>query len=426
MSIAAGVIIIAAMIYGLIKQWETRMVLFAGGMAMAIIAGQPLAPLISFSKSMKQANIFEVIIASMGFAAVVKATQCDKHLIAVFVKILRRMGPFLIIGVALATTVVNSSIPSAAGTSAAVGTIMIPLLISSGIPAPLAAGAVLCGLYGGNLNPGHVHPTLVAELAGGGKTGMDFVTLVAFPLLGSVVASSSVLVVIAYWMRKKQAHGLSAAADADDTQAFGEGFTLNPLFAVLPLLPLILLILGNMDILPVLKMPVSHAMIIGALVIMAITRTSPGTISNSFFKGMGESFGSIFGLIVAANIFVAGMNSLGLIKSLIDVMTTSPAIAKIASIFGPFAIAILSGSGEAAAIAFNNAVSVHAGQFGMEVMNMGAMTVLSGGIGRSMSLVSGCMIICAGIAKVTPIEVLKRIWIPMLAALAFVVVTLNF
>ena len=165
-------------------------------------------------------------------------------------------------------------------------------------------------------------------------------------------------------------------------------------------------------------MPVSHAMIIGAVIAMLATRTGPGSITKTFFKGMGDAFGSIFGIIIAANIFVAGLKSCGIIKALIDYMSGSPMIAKAASVVGPFFVAVLSGSGEAASIAFNNAVSAHAPQFGLEIMNMGAMTVLSGGIGRSLSPVAGAMIICAGIAKVSPIAVTRWICIPMLCALA--------
>lgn len=183
--------------------------------------------------------------------------------------------------------------------------------------------------------------------------------------------------------------------------------------------------LGNTKV-PMLKMPVSHAMIIGSVICMVATRTSPASVSKSFFKGMGDSFGSIFGLIVCANIFVAGMQSIGLIKALINVMTTSPTIAKLAAIFGTFFITILSGSGEAISIAFNNAVSVHAKDFGMEIMNMGAMTVLSGGIGRSTSILSACTIVCAGIAKVTPLAIIKRTWPAMVAALIFAALTLDF
>ena len=420
MTMFIATVIIVAMIYGLIKKYETRMVLIAGGLALACLAGDPMSTLKSFSASMKQAKVFEVIIACMGFASVIKLTGCHTHLIAIFVKLLRRTGPFLILGAALATMVVNSAIPSAAGTSAAVGTVLIPLLIAAKVPAPIAAATIMAGLYGGNLNPGHVHPTIVADLAG--RPSIEFVTMVGFPLIGSVVCSSLVLILLSYYMRKK---GIGMDTELEEGAGeLPEGFKPNIILAIIPLLPLIILLLGNMGHIKMLKMPVSHAMIIGAVIAMIATRTNPQSITKSFFKGMGDSFASIFGIIVAANIFVAGMKSCGIISSLIDVMTHSPTIAKAASVIGPFGIAILSGSGEAASIAFNNAVSAHAPEFGLDIMNMGAMTVLSGGIGRSVSPVAGAMIICAGLAKVSPITVTRWIALPMLCALAFVTVTL--
>lgn len=415
MQMATGILIICGMLYLLAKRYEARMVLFAAGLLLACVAGNPAGALTAFSQSMKQSNIFEVIVASMGFAAVIKVTECDKHLIAVFVKILKKMGPFLIVGVSLATMVVNISIPSAAGTSAAVGIILIPLLISAGIPAPIAAASILAGLYGGNLNPGHVHPTIVAELAN--STSMAFVSTVAVPVIASVIASSSVLMLTSMWIKKRRKLDASLGAQYEAEPDELETFKLNYLYAILPLLPLMILFIGNTKMIPALKMGVSHAMIIGGIVTLLITRSNPQNITKAFFKGMGDSFGDIFGLIVTANIFVAGLQALGLIKLLINYMTTSPAIAKAAAIAGPLGMAIISGSGEAAAIAFNKAVSVHAPQFGMDVMHMGSLAVLSGGIGRSMSPVAGCVIICAGIAKINPLEIIKCNALAMIAAL---------
>lgn len=122
MTMLLAAVIVAVMVWALIKKYETRMVLIAGGLALACLAADPLEPLKAFSASMKQSKIFEVIISCMGFAAVIKLTGCHTHLIAIFVKLLKKAGPFVIIGAALATMVVNSAIPSAAGTSAAVGT----------------------------------------------------------------------------------------------------------------------------------------------------------------------------------------------------------------------------------------------------------------------------------------------------------------
>ena len=42
MQIWLGILVIIVMIYLLAKRYETRMVLFGAGMAMALIAGQPM------------------------------------------------------------------------------------------------------------------------------------------------------------------------------------------------------------------------------------------------------------------------------------------------------------------------------------------------------------------------------------------------
>ncbi|MCQ2359682.1 MAG: C4-dicarboxylate transporter DcuC, partial [Phascolarctobacterium sp.] len=100
--------------------------------------------------------------------------------------------------------------------------------------------------------------------------------------------------------------------------------------------------------------------------------------------------------------------------ALINFMKGSASIAKIAGAFGPWLIAVLSGSGDAAALAFNNAITPHAEQFGMTIMNLGSMAQMTGAIGRSMSPVAGAAIICAQMAGVNPMEITKRNGIPML------------
>lgn len=413
MQIFLGTIIVVVMIYLMAKRKDPKTLLFTAGFLMILLSGDFMGAFKAFSASMKQANVFETIITSMGFAAVVKLCGADKHLVSLFAVLLKKAGPFLIIGVALATMVVNTSITSAAGVTAAMGTVFIPLMVASGIPVPLAAEAIMCGLYGGNLNPGHVHPTIVAHLAG--VEGMDFVRVAAPALIASVIVSSSVLTAMAFYMKKKGNQEEIAAQAA----AFGEVETVKPnlIYAVLPLVPIIILLLGNLQIVPLFKMPVPHAMLIGSILCMIITRTDPQTVTKEFFKAMGNAFGNVFGLLICVNVFVAGLTKLGFIKMLIDFMTTSPSIAKLAAVFGPFVMTLICGSGESASIAFNEAVSVHADRFGMDVLHMGAMVVLSGGIGRSMALFSAAMILCAGIAKLQPMDIIKYNGYAMVAAL---------
>lgn len=97
--------------------------------------------------------------------------------------------------------------------------------------------------------------------------------MVAFPLIGSVVCSSLVLIGLSYYMRKK---GIGMDKQLDEGAGeLPEGFKVNYLYAAIPLLPLIILMLGNTGALPMLKMPVSHAMIICA----GLAKVNPITVT---------------------------------------------------------------------------------------------------------------------------------------------------
>lgn len=120
------------------------------------------------------------------------------------------------------------------------------------------------------------------------------------------------------------------------------------------------------------------------------------------------AYGSVIGIIIAAAVFTKGMEIIGLTNALIVVMKDSQSIAKLAAAFGPFIIAILSGSSDAAALAFNGAITPHANQFGYGVIEMGSVAQIVGALGRSMSPVAGAAIVCAQLAGVSTIEITKR------------------
>ena len=124
---------------------------------------------------------------------------------------------------------------------------------------------------------------------------------------------------------------------------------------------------------------------------------------------MGEGFASIVSLIAAAAVFTAGMGELGLINALIDAMKSSTDLAKISASWGPFLIAALSGSGDAATLAFNTSITPHAASFGLDTDLLGMTAYLGGALGRTLSPVAGVCIICAGVAKVDPLQLSKRV-----------------
>ena len=368
---------------------------------MAAAAGKPLAAMDAFAKAMVNEGLVTTICTVMGFSYVMSVTNCDKHLVHLLAGGLKRVKPILVPGAVVVTWVLNIALPSTAGCAAAVGAVLIPTLIRSGVHPAMAAACVMSGTFGSTMSPGLSHNPFVAKLA-----QVDVMTVIAnhAPAVLVVLAiAAPMLAMVAYW-RKEGPDAERAAAFQED----GQDFKVNLLKAIIPALPLLLLVLGSKQLGVIPTVTVPQAMIIGAMLGFLATFQNPQEISKGFFKGMGDSYGDIMGIIIAAAVFTQGMQIIGLTGAMIEKMKASQDIAIYAATFGPYFLAILSGSGDAAALAFNGAVTPHAAQFGWAISDMGSLATISGALGRTMSPVAGGLIVCATIAKVNPFEIAKR------------------
>ncbi len=407
MMLTIGVILVIITIYFLVKRYDARLVLLVSGVVMACIAGTPMAALNAFAKDMTNAGLIQAVCSVMGFAMVMRFTECDKHLINLMANGLGKVRPLLIPGVVIATFAVNVALPSAAGTAAAAGAIFVPLMMSAGVHPAMAAAAVKCGTYGSMLNPGLAHNPVVAKIAGVGV--MEVIAFQFKANIASLLVAAILITAIAYY--KKEHKGYQAEGLEVDN-----AFKVNLLYALMPMFPILLLLLGA-TLVPSLKTDVPQAMIIGCALALLVTRKNPVGLSNAFFDGMGKAYGEIIGIIIAAGVFVSGLTAMGLVKAFIDAMLHNPAIVKLCAAVGPFLLGFVTGSGDAATMAFNQAVTPHAADFGMEIMQMGSMATLGGTLGRTMSPIAGATIIVAGIAGVNPMEVTKRNWLPMVGSM---------
>jgi len=392
---------VVAVVYFLIKKYDTKLVLFTAGLGMATISLQPMKALDAFAKSMTTGSLIQAICSVLGFAAVLKLTGCDKHLVALFGGILKRAGLFLVPAAILLTFTTNVALPTAAGCAAAVGTIFIPLLINSGVRPAMAAAAVFAGTYGSMLNPGLSHNAFVAKIAN--VEAMDIINVHMFATIASIVVAAVVIGIIA--IIKKEHKGY---VSDDKDIAVEAGFKVNPIYALVNVVPLFILIVGFAGWIPVLKMDIPQAMLIGAVLAIIVTRKSPSEVCKNFFNGMGGGYADILGIIICASVFVAGLDALGAVQSFINVLTTHPSWASIGGTAGPFLLAVITGSGDAAAFAFNEAVTPSAELFNTTVEKLGALASVAGAIGRTMSPLAGAVIVCAGFAKVSTLEVAKR------------------
>ncbi|MBP2637329.1 MAG: C4-dicarboxylate anaerobic carrier-like protein [Firmicutes bacterium] len=408
MMLTIGIIMVLATIYFLVKRYDARLVLLASGIIMACVAGTPMVSLNAFAKDMTNSGLIQAVCSVMGFAMVMKYTECDKHLINLMANGLSKVRPLLIPGVVIATYAVNIALPSAAGTAAAAGAIFVPLMMSAGVHPAMAGAAVKCGTYGSMLNPGLAHNPFVAKIAGVGV--MDVIGFHYKANIASLIVATIMITMIAYYKKEHKGY----VAEGLEVE---ESFKVNLLHALMPIFPILILILGSTGVVPAFKMDVPQAMIIGALCALLVTRKNPVNLSNAFFDGMGKAYGEILGIIIAAGVFVSGLTAMGLVKAFTTAMLNNPAIVKICAAVGPFVLGLVVGSGDAATFAFNEAITPHAPDFGMSQVQMGSMATLGGTLGRTMSPIAGATIIIAGIAGVNPMEITKRNGLPMIGAM---------
>ena len=191
-----AVLVIFAVVYCLIKRYETRLVLIGSGLLLCLISWNLVGGLNAFAKSMTNASLVMAICGSMGFAFVAKYTEADRSLVHYLSAPIRGLGIFLVPVCTAITFFVNIAIPSAAGCAAAVGSTLIPVMLRAGIKPAGAAAAVLAGTIGSYLSPGTSHNPYVANMAH--IDVMEFIgfhapysiMIGAFGVIGTLIMSS--------------------------------------------------------------------------------------------------------------------------------------------------------------------------------------------------------------------------------------------
>lgn len=407
----AAIFIVLLALVALLKRYETRLVLCLSGLAMCIVAMDPMAAYNQFAKSMTTGNLIQSICSAMGFAFLVGYTKCDIHLVQLLTRPVKSLGLFLIPCSALLTTIVNAAIPSAAGCAAAVGATLIPLMIRSGISPAGAAAAVLIGTYGSNFNPGGAHPVMISGMAGIDpmQYTIDYsITYATVSLVGIIM-----ITVVEFILKDYRKTNHNEAVKLDIKSVAVE--KVNVLFAIAPLVPLVILLLGNTYV-PAIRMGVAQAMLIGVTYTMLVTRVNPQKAFSEFFTGAGKGYGNVLGIIIAAGVFACGLRETGVVGALIEALKHANEYARVGGASGTFLMAVLTGSADAAIFAFNEAVTPHAAEFGMTITDLGNVVSTAGQLGRTMSPIAGVVILLAGMAQVSPMDLVKRTAVPMITA----------
>jgi len=421
-SLGAAGVVVAAAVCLMIRQIEVRLVLLGSGLVMALLAGKPLAIFDTFATGMV-ANLVAPICAAMGFAAVLRATRCDRHLIHLLLVPVRRARGLVLPGGIVAAYVVNAAIPSQAAAAAAIGPILVPLLLAAGYRAEVAAAALLLGAsFGGDLlNPGDQNVQAVVAATG---VSAEALTMRVFPAGGAGVLVAAV--VFALLNRRGPTVEPTHPKDAETA---GPDFRLNPLKVVIPLVPIALLLLANLGFAPLSWLleppegrgtgldgvyPIVRAMLIGCLLAALVSWRDLPQLTARLFEGMGEGYGKIITMIITAQCFGAGLTALGVCDALLSALGGTSWGMALLAVGVPWGLAVLSGSGSGPIFTFADTVlkSVNPGQ---DLVLLGALTCLGGSFGRTMSPMAPVVIYSCGLVGAAPLNVIRLVLPGLLA-----------
>lgn len=427
-----GIAVVLGTFWLIYKNYEARLVLFLSGMLMTLLGisfggstiGFPQA-IDAFVKQFVNGGLVPTYTTVMGFGYVMSYTKCADHLVNALVRPLAKVPTLVIPGAVVITWILNIVLPSAVGIAAAVGVLLIPALIALKVRPVMAAAAVFLGTWGSVVSPGLMFNPQIADIAfkAGEIASPDAMIVILeefFPaFVGSLIAAVA-LAILAVIM-KEGVGSQNAVQVSQESQT--EEFKVNYFYALVPILPLFLLVIASKQVgwLPSNVFTVPCCMLIGTgvgLIVGLINKLNPGEVSKKFCRGCGDAFCEVALLIAAAAVFASGMKSIGLTRALVDTMKGSESVAMASAVIGPWLMAIVCGSGNAAALAFNEVITPHAADFGMTVVQLGAVAQVAAGLGRTISPVAGGVIVIASIAGVNPIDICKRTFIPVCIALA--------
>jgi DcuC family C4-dicarboxylate transporter len=397
---------------------DVRLVLLLGAVPLYVATGTMPQMLAKMVAEMANPATVVPIGSAMGFAFVLRTTGCDRHLVELLLVPIRRLRPLLIPGGIAAGYLINTTIVSQAGTASVLGPILIPLLRAGGLE-PAHAGAVLLlgASMGGELfNPGAVEMRKLAEL-----TGLPGPALISRSAGLNLTACSAALAT--FWvMTLRRGRGTSAESEPDRSteETPGVVFRINPFKAMVPVLPLAILLgdplIGSRSPLHGLEGPprILAAMLIGVVAAGLASPSSIRGLAPAFFEGAGYAYYHVISLIVPASTFAEGVRLSGLIAVVIHAIAGWPGLAMIAAMVAPWCLAVICGSGIAPAVAVMEFFVPAAGTMGLDPVRLGTVSALGAHFGRTMSPAAAVVLVSSTLANARAADLIRRVAPPLI------------
>lgn len=377
------------------------------------------------------ANVGFMIMAIGGYVAYMKQIKASDALVYVSMQPLAlfKKYPYIAaISIIPIGQILFIAVPSATGLGLLLVASIFPVLVKLGL-SRLTAVSVITACTVFDMGPSSANTAKASELV-----QMNNISYFLEHQLPIAIPMTIVLMILyfftsKYYDKKDKEKG----KEQPQKKINDEGLKVDvPLiFAILPVLPIILLIVFSRYLQlfsPSIELNTTTAMIISLFIAMIFELIRSRNIRTmfdhikSFWTGMGDTFASVVTLIVAAEVFSNGLISLEFIEALVQ---GSMSIGFSASVIGViiaiiiFMAAMLMGSGNASFFSFGPLIPGIAQRFGMETVDMVLPMQLSASMGRAASPIAGVIIATSAIAGVSAFDLAKRNVIPLVGTLIF-------
>lgn len=454
----SAIIAVAVVIFMLIKKMDIKITLFLMGVALMFIAmlmgngisadfagtGAPwLDPLKAIADQFKStlSSAGFIILILGGYSAYMSAIGANEVTVSVLTKPIGRIKSVYILVpvVFLLGNLLSLVIPSASNLAIILLATLFPVMVKSGMSSLTAAGIIATTATVMPTPLGSDNVAIAEELAKttqfAGLTPTDYVfrfhAIVSIPTL--LVMALAHYFWQKYMDKKLGADKAGELEGVKDIQAIEGGAFFKTVYAILPLLPILLLIVvfAIQSFMPDLKINISVEVatlfsFVVALICEIIRKRKVKAAldgTETFFKGMGGAM-PIVALLVAASVFVTGLKAIGLISALQNAMTGIQGgglgfVLPLILVALTALIVLLSGSGTALFFAMVPLMVPLAAAAGINVLAVSIPMGLAGNLLRAVSPVSAVVMIVAGSVKKSPIEVVKRTSLPMIAGTVF-------
>lgn len=371
------------------------------------------------------------IMAIAGFGAYMDYLGASKALFAAVAAPLRliRSPYLLLVGAFFLTQVLVLFIPSHTGLGLLLMATMYPILTRMGVSKLSAVSVIACCQFI-DLGPGSQAQNYAADICNlhPAVYFVNYQLVVAIPIILAVAITHYF---VQRWWDKKEGYTQNAVVHSDSDRKEDR----PPLiYAMLPVVPLLLVLAFSPLFKSPIKMNVTTAMFISgaiALLFEYFRLKSLKTVLDSltvFFEGMGRIFAMVVTLIVSGELFGAGLMKVGAIDTLLQgAQNAGLGIHSMIVIMSLVlaAAAFLMGSGNAAFFSLSPITPKIAALFNVDTVTFLLPMQIMTSFGRTVSPIAAPIVGVAGMAGVSPLQVVKRTAIPMLVA-AILNIVVNF